>query len=72
MIEPKWEHCLEQEHKVRRQAIELCVRKGFSFQSAWWSVYRDVEHRMEHWMQLLTTANSSFNLAHSSAGKSTA
>ena len=33
---------------MRRQAIKLCVRKGFSFQSAWWSVYLDVEHRMEH------------------------
>ena len=49
---------------MRRQAIKLCVRKGFSFQSSWWSVYRDVEHRTEHWMQLLTTANSSSDLAH--------
>ena len=49
---------------MRRQAIKLCVRKGFSFQSAWWSVYRDVEHRMEHWVQLLTIANSSSDLAH--------
>ena len=64
MIVPKWEHCLEYEYQVRRQAIKLCVRKGFSFQSAWWSVYRDVEHRMEHWVQLLTIANSSSDLAH--------
>ena len=64
MIVPKWEHCLEYEYQVRRQAIKLCVWKGFSFQSAWWSVYRDVEHRMEHWMQLLTIANSSSDLAH--------
>ena len=64
MIVPKWEHCLEYEYQVRRQAIKLCVRKGFSFQSAWWSVYRDVEHRMEHWVQLLTIANSCSDLAH--------
>ena len=64
MIVPKWEHCLEYEYQVRRQAIKLCVRKGFSSQSAWWSVYRDVEHRMEHWVQLLTIANSSSDLAH--------
>ena len=36
---------------MRRQAIKLFVRKGYSFQSAWWPVYRDVEHRMEHWVQ---------------------
>ena len=48
IIVPKWEHCLEYEYQVRRQAIKLCGRKGFSFQSAWWSVYLDVEHRMEH------------------------
>ena len=64
IIVPKWEHCLEYEYQVRRQAIKLCVRKGFSFQSASWSVYRDVEHRMEHWVQLLTIANSSSALAH--------
>ena len=64
MIVPKWEHCLEYEYQVRSQAIQLCVRKGYSFQSAWWTVHRDVEHRMEHWMQLLTIANSSSDLAH--------
>ena len=64
MIVPEWEHCLEYEYQVRRQAIKLCVRKGFSFWSAWWSVYRDVEHRMEHWTQLFTIANSSSDLAH--------
>ena len=64
MIVPKWEHCLEYEYQVRSQAIKLCVRKGYSFQSAWWTVYHDVEHRMEHWMQLLTIANSSSDLAH--------
>ena len=64
MIVPKVEHCLEYEYHVRRQAIKLCVRKGSSLQSAWWSVYRDAEHRMEHWMQMLTTANSNFDLAH--------
>ena len=64
MIVPKWDHCLEYEYQVRRQAIKLCVRKGHSFQSAWWSVYRDVEHWMDHWVQLLTIANSSSDLAH--------
>ena len=64
MIVPKWEHCLEYEYQVRRQAIKLCVRKGYSFQSAWWTVHRDVEHRMEHWTQLLTIANCSSDLAH--------
>ena len=64
MIVPKWDHCLEYEYQVRRQAIKLCVRKGYSFQSAWWTVYRDVEHRMEHWVQLLTIANSNSDLAH--------
>ena len=29
MVVPKWEHCLEYEYQVRRQAIKLCVRKGF-------------------------------------------
>ena len=64
MIVPKWDHCLEYEYQVRRQAIEVCVRTGYSFQSAWWSVYRDVEHRMEHWVQQLTIASSSSDLAH--------
>ena len=64
MIVPKWDHFLEHEYQVRRQGIKLCIRKGYSFQSAWWTVYRDVEHRMEHWVQLLTIANSSSDLAH--------
>ena len=81
MIGPKWDHCLEYEYQVRRQAIKLCVRKGYSFQSAWWTVYRDVEHMMEHWV-LLTIANwptllrrkqhSTTQKWHSSAGRSTA
>ena len=32
MIVPKCDHCLEYECQVRRQAIKLCVRKGYSFQ----------------------------------------
>ena len=64
MIVPKWDHCLEYEYQVRRQATKLCVRKGYSFQSAWWTVCRVVEHRMEHWVQLLTIANSNSDLAH--------
>ena len=55
---------MEYEYQVRRQAIKLCVRRGYWFQSAWWTVYRDVEHRMEHWVQLLTIANSNSDLAH--------
>ena len=59
------------EQQVRRQALKLCVRKGYSFQTASRSVYRDVEHRMEHQMQLLTIANSNTDLAHASSALAT-
>ena len=34
------------------------VSGGMGFSSAWWETYGDSEHRMLHWLQLVSLANS--------------
>ena len=58
MIVPQWSHCLEYEFQVRKAAIQLTRSQGLQIQKALWSVYRNEQHRMEHWVTLLTIANA--------------
>ena len=56
---PKWSHCLECEFQVRKDAIKLTRSQGFPLGRALWTVYRNEQHRMEHWVTLITIANAS-------------
>ena len=58
LVAPVWEHCLDYEYNIRKEAIERTRRRGLPIQQALWSVYRDESHRMEHWVTLLCQANA--------------
>ena len=49
---------MEYEFQFRREAKKLFREQGNSIQAALWATYRKQEHRMEHWVTLLTIANS--------------
>ena len=55
---PIWTHCMEHEIQLRRDAMKLCREQGYSIQAARWASYRNQEHRMKHWVTLLSIANS--------------
>ena len=55
---PTWAHCVEYEFQLRREAKKLCREQGFSIQAAPWAAYRNQEHRVKHWVTLLSIANS--------------
>ena len=55
---PTWAHCMEHEFQLRREAMKLCREQGHSIQAALWAAYRNQEHRMKHWVTLLSIANS--------------
>ena len=55
---PVWTHCMEYEFQLRRDAMKLCREQGYSIQAALWATYRNQEHRMKHWVMLLSIANS--------------
>ena len=55
---PVWTHCMEHEFQLRRDAMKLCREQGYSIQAALWATYRNQEHRMKHWVTLLSIANS--------------
>ena len=54
---PAWNHCLEYEFQLRKEALRRCFEEGYSIQAALWSAYADPQHRMKHWVQLLAIAN---------------
>ena len=58
LVAPVWEHCLDYEHNIRKEAIERTRKRGLPIQQALWSVYGDESHRMEHWVTLLCQANA--------------
>ena len=55
---PRWEHCLEYEFQLRKEAICLTVEENFSIQAALWHAFEDQQHKLTHWVQLLTIANA--------------
>ena len=38
--------------------MKLCREQGYSIQAALWATYRNQEHRMKHWVTLLSIVNS--------------
>ena len=57
LVVPRWEHCLEYECQFRKEAIRLTVDQNFSIQAALWHTFKDQQHKLTHWVQLLTIAN---------------
>ena len=55
---PTWAHCMEYEFQLTREAMKLCREQGYSIQAALWAAYRNQEHRMNHWVTLLSIANT--------------
>ena len=58
MVLPRWEHCLEYEYQVRKEAIRLTVEENYSIQAALWHAFEDQQHCLSHWVQFLTLANA--------------
>ena len=58
LVAPPWSHCLSYEYELRREAYKRCREQSMGFNAAWWSAYSDTEHRMLHWLQLVSLANS--------------
>ena len=55
MISPSWTYCLSYELELRKEAIRLCKEQSFGIQSALWTTLRNMEHRMKHWLQLVSS-----------------
>ena len=58
MIVPEWAHCLEYEFQLRKEALRLVREEGQSIEKALWAAHHNPHHRIEHWLTLLTIANS--------------
>ena len=58
LVAPPWSHCLSYEYELRREAHKRCREQSMGFNAAWWSACSDTEHRMLHWLQLVSLANS--------------
>ena len=56
---PLWDHCLDYEYQIRKDAFKLVRLKGFAFQQALWAAYHDQAHGMEHWITLFIISNAS-------------
>ena len=59
MVVQKWTHCLSFEIEFRWEAVKLTREKGLPKQAALWAAYHNGDHRVQHWVSLLTMANSS-------------
>ena len=46
------------EFELRKEAYRLCRKEGAGIKAALWSTLGDTEHRMVHWLQLISIANS--------------
>ena len=55
---PSWEHCLSYELELRREACKQCRESSVGIKAAWWGAYNNQKHRMMHWLQLVSLANS--------------
>ena len=59
MITPRWEHCLEYEYQLRKEAIKRATEDNLPLIQCLWAVYEDQAHKMKYWISLLTIANAS-------------
>ena len=64
---PCWEHCMSYEFELRREAYKQCRETTIGISAAWWNAYRSQQHRMMHWLQLVSLANSSSSSSGSSS-----
>ena len=55
---PCCEHCMSYEFELRREAYKQCRETTIGISAAWWNAYRSQQHRMMHWLQLVSLANS--------------
>ena len=53
------EYCLSYEYELRREAYKQCRGSTIGVNEAWWDAYRSQQHRMMHWLQLVSLSNSS-------------
>ena len=64
---PCWELCMSYEFELRREAYKQCRETTIGISAAWWNAYRSQQHRMMHWLQLVSLANSSSSSSGSSS-----
>ena len=48
MVAPDWNHCLEYEFQLRKEACRLIREQGLPIQRALWAAYQDPQHRMKN------------------------
>ena len=72
LLVPKWTDCMSYECELRKEAYRLSREEGSGIKAALWTTIENTEHRIIHWLQLISIANSrpgEATLQHSS-GKS--
>ena len=55
---PNWTDCMSHEFESCKEAFSLCREEGTGIQAALWTTVDNTEHRMIHWLQLISIANS--------------
>ena len=58
LLVPRWTDCMSYEFEVRKEAYRLCREEGSGIKDALWTTIENTEHRMIHWLQLISIANS--------------
>ena len=49
--------------------MKLCREQGYSIQAVLWAAHRNLEHRMKHWITLLSIANTRCDTTSGKASK---
>ena len=58
LVQPSWSHCLSYEYELQKEACKRCRTRSMDIAAALQSSCEDNEHRTQHWVQLVTMANS--------------
>ena len=59
LLVPRWTNCVSYEFQIRKEASRLCREEGAGIKAAsLWATLANTEHRMLHWLQLVSIANS--------------
>ena len=58
LLVPRWTDCMSFEFEVRKEAYRLCREAGSGIKDALWTTIENTEHRMIHWLQLISIAKS--------------
>ena len=56
LLVSKWTDCMSYEFELRKDANRLCREEGSGIKSALWTTIENTEHRMIHWLQLVSIA----------------